>query len=117
MSVFSDDLTFRLGEAFPGTVLTITDADGDPSDLTGVALTLVVRELAGGTDLLTVTLTVDADPTTGLATLPGIPATGAESVANLADYSEMVLRYLVADGAGNGVKRGDVYVSPAWSRV
>lgn len=116
MSAQGNDLTFRLGEPFGPEVLTLKNPDGTPTDLSGVTLTLVVREIDGTADLLTATLATIEPPTAGKTALT-VPATGAQSVENLAAYAEKVLRYKVRDGGGNQVKAGWIYVAPAWGSV
>lgn len=117
MSAQTRDLTIRLGEPFGPEQLTITNPDGSPANLTGVSLTLAVRELEGATDLLAVALGVNEPPSAGKATLPVVPVSGAQSVANLASFVEQVLRYKVLDGSGNQVAGGWCYVAPQWGSV
>lgn len=117
MTAQTRDLTIRLGEPFGPETLSIVNPDGSPANLSGVTLTLVVRELDGSADLLAVALGVNEPPSAGKATLPSIPVTGAQSVANLAAFAERVLRHKVLDGSGNQVAGGWVYVAPQWGSV
>jgi hypothetical protein len=117
MSAQARDLTIRLGEPFGPEELSLTNPDGSPTNLSGVSLTLVVRELEGAADLLAVGLGVNEPPSAGKATLPAIPVSGPQSVANLAAFAERVLRYKVLDGSGNQVAGGWVYVAPQWGSV
>jgi len=111
-----DNLTLRIGEPFGVETLTITNPDGTPSDLTGATLTFVVRELDGGTNLLAVPFALVSPPTAGKATLT-VPATGAQSVANLAGYVGKPLRYKVLDGAGGRLQAGSLFVASEWGRL
>jgi hypothetical protein len=56
-------------------------------------------------------------PTGGKATLLGIPATGAQSVANLTAFAEQTLRNKVLCEAGIQVNRGWAYVAPQCGAV
>ena len=98
------DLQIRQGADFIST-LTFTTATGTPVDLTGCALAAQIRSSATAAVLLaTFTVTIEAPPTAGIATLqlPNAQSAAIPTVPNWADESACCWWDLeLTDAAGN----------------